>query len=92
MSFPERGSYRGSIGTKRRRWRRRYGGCWRIGPVVGRVRHAITYRVLELEVREGCLEESSFVAEGPEAAWVRSDELVGLARSSLVDKVLSCLE
>jgi A/G-specific adenine glycosylase len=74
------------------------GGRWRVGPAVGRVRHGITFRDLEVtvcraevglgdagEVREVQKEE---VEAGIEPGWFDAAERARLPMSSLVGKVL----
>lgn len=68
----------------------RYGGAWELGEPLATVRHAITDRLLDVEVRRGRLVAGS-VAEGPEARWLAVDELAGTATSSLVSKVLAAV-
>lgn len=70
---------------------RRYGGRWRLGETAGRVRHGITHRLFEVEIRRAARVDGesagSGVAEGPEAGWFTDDEIAGLPTSSLVTKV-----
>ncbi|HSM51899.1 MAG TPA: A/G-specific adenine glycosylase [Thermoanaerobaculia bacterium] len=67
----------------------RYGGRFRLGEPLGRLRHAITTRALEVEVHAARWEaEGDRVAEGPEAAWLSPAEaatgpLTALARKAL---------
>jgi len=70
---------------------RRYGGRWRLGDRVATVRHSITHRALEVEVRRAELDSGAELAEGREAGWWTEAELTGLAVSSLVPKVLSAV-
>ncbi|MGD2115413.1 MAG: A/G-specific adenine glycosylase [Acidobacteriota bacterium] len=72
----------------------RYGGRWRLGDPVARVRHSITHRQFEVEVcpaehSAGEGGEGGEVAEGPEAGWFSDEELAGIPTSSLVSKVLA---
>jgi A/G-specific adenine glycosylase len=71
---------------------RRYGGSWRLLCVRGRVRHAITDRAFDIEVLAGELESDSRLAEGIEAGWFGSGEIVDLAISSQVKKALAADE
>lgn len=71
---------------------KRYGGRWRLGERVATVRHSITHRALEVEVRRGELLGGSDLGEGVEAGWWAQRELGGLALSSLVRKVFSVVE
>ena len=66
----------------------RYGGRWRLGPSRGTVKHAITFRAIEVEVREASLEGGDHVAEGIEAGWFARGELARVPHSSLVEKIL----
>lgn len=66
----------------------RYGGQWRFGDRLGRVRHSVTNRFFEIEIVEGELETPAGLAEGAEAGWFNGDEIEKLAVSSLVRKVL----
>lgn len=67
-----------------------YGGEWRLGARRGTVHHSITYRDLEIEVREAWLSESERRRTGrqrsPPGSWFDVERLP--ARSSLVQKVL----
>lgn len=67
---------------------RRYGGRWRLEERVATVRHGITHRAFELEVRRGEVAVAGEVAEGPEAGWFTSEEIGELPTSSMVGKVL----
>ena len=73
----------------------RYGGRWSLGEPVATVRHSITHRAIEVEVREADRKDADGgadrVAEGPEAGWFRPAEIAGLATSSLVAKVVDAL-
>ncbi len=72
-----------------RRLAERYGGSWRLGPSRGWLRHGITFRALELEVREARLVERGAVEERGEAGWFGREEIARLAVSSLVRKILA---
>ena len=65
-----------------------YGGAWALGDSLGRVRHSITHRALEVEVQLGSVEREEGAAEGPEAGWFTPSEIEKLASSSLVAKIL----
>jgi A/G-specific adenine glycosylase len=79
---------------------RKYGGRWSLGPVVGSVRHTITYRVLEVEVRSARRTgaRQAGVGRGPGARvsapaapkemWLDGERPSGVPVSSLVRKVL----
>ncbi len=71
---------------------RRYGGCWRLAEAGARVRHAITYRALEIHVYRARFEAGGTVAEGPEAAWVGDEDRRRFPVSSMVEKVLAQVE
>ena len=66
----------------------RYGGRWRLGESLGRVRHAITHRRFDIEAFAGRLEAGDSVAESRKAGWFSPEELQALPTSSLVAKVL----
>lgn len=66
----------------------RYGGSWRLGRPLGRVRHAITHRSIEAEVLAARIDDAAAVAEGLEARWVDEREAGDLPLSSLVRKAL----
>jgi A/G-specific adenine glycosylase len=68
---------------------RRYGGRWRLRGSRGRVRHAITDRLYEIEVMEADVEHEAVVAEAREAGWFGPGEIENLAVSSQVRKVLA---
>ena len=70
---------------------RRYGGAWKLGRSRGWVRHAITFRAFEVEVREAQLRDSDAVAEGREARWFSAEEIERVHVSSLLLKILACL-
>jgi A/G-specific adenine glycosylase len=75
-------------GTLRERLAARYGGDWRIGETLGRVRHSITHRALTVDVRRALVSDGGSLAEGAEAGWYTPREVDGIAVSSLVGKVL----
>jgi A/G-specific adenine glycosylase len=70
------------------RFAARFGGSWRLGPPVGRLRHAITFHRLEVEVRRASFEAGGAVGEGMEAGWFSRQESAGLPQSSLLAKAL----
>jgi A/G-specific adenine glycosylase len=63
----------------------RYGGRWRLGPLVAQVRHGITFRDLAVAVHRAELETPGKVRE---AGWFDAEGRAGLPLSSLVGKVL----
>ncbi len=65
-----------------------YGGSWSLGRHLGRVRHSITYRALEIDVVLGEVDAAGSLGEGREAGWFTLDEIAGLPSSSLVGKIL----
>lgn len=69
----------------------RYGGRWTVGPPRVRLRHSVTYRSFEIEVREGKLLAGAVAADSPEAGWFGREELDELPLSSLVRKVLAAV-
>ncbi|MGH9381761.1 MAG: A/G-specific adenine glycosylase [Thermoanaerobaculia bacterium] len=68
---------------------RKYGGRWRLAEPHGAVRHSITHRRLEVEVRTASWRGGDDVAEAPEAAWFDAQGLTGVPISSLVTKALA---
>ncbi len=66
----------------------RYGGEWRLGEPLGKVRHGITWRDLEIEVRPAHRRSPGGVAEGPEMGWFARSEMESLPTSSLLGKIL----
>jgi len=70
------------------RLRQRYGGEWRIGDAAGRVRHAITFRALEVEVRRATVRGRSDDGKR-RSGWFDSAEMRRLPLSSLVTKALA---
>ncbi len=77
----------GNVGAEQRLGES-YGGTWRLGERIGKVRHTITHRALEVEVVLGALAEGEALAEGVEAGWFTPQETESLASSSLVGKIL----
>jgi A/G-specific adenine glycosylase len=71
-----------------RRLEETYGGRWSLGQKLGRVRHSITHRALEVEVVLGAVDASSSLSEGREAGWFTPGEIARLPSSSLVGKIL----
>jgi A/G-specific adenine glycosylase len=68
----------------------RYGGRFRLGEPLGRLRHAITTRAREVEVHAARWEgEGERVAEGPEAAWLSPAEAANGALTALARKALA---
>jgi A/G-specific adenine glycosylase len=68
----------------------KYGGEWRLGPVLAAVRHGITYRDLRVTI---CGADLLFagadeVREGIESGWFDAGERSALPMSALVGKVL----
>ena len=76
------------------RFTERWGGSWRLGPELGRVRHGITFRDIEVGVHPaevtGAVPDGSGSAarEGVEAGWFGERERAALPLSSLVGKIL----
>ncbi len=66
----------------------RYGGSWAIVSTHGRVKHAITFRSLEVQVVRAQLVSEDEVCEGVEARWVAPADLPRVPHSSLVTKIL----
>lgn len=68
---------------------RKYGGRWRLGEHHGTVRHSITYRRLEVEVRGASWRGTGAIEEAPEAGWFEPAALGSVPISSLVTKALA---
>jgi len=68
---------------------RRYGGHWVVGEPESTVRHAITFRSIEVRIRHGALKDSGAVGEGREARWLAPAALDRKPLSGLDRKVLS---
>lgn len=66
----------------------RYGGEWKVGDVLGEVRHGITFRDLHFVVRRAEVSDRGEVRQGVEAGWFDEEGWRALATSSLVAKVL----
>jgi len=78
----------GSAEVLERAFAERYGGRWALGAAAARVRHAITHRAIEVEVRWA--EVANLAEDGREereAGWFTAAEVAELATSSLVAKV-----
>lgn len=70
----------------------RYGGRWRLHPgEVGRLRHAITHRQIEVRLQRGEVEAGE-TGEGQETGRFDAEELRRLPLSSLVGKALAAAE
>ncbi len=68
----------------------KYGGDWRLGPVLAAVRHGITYRDLRVIIHGAELLSAGAdeVREGVDSGWFDGGERAALPMSSLVGKVL----
>lgn len=66
----------------------RYGGSWEIGERLGSVRHSITYRRFDVEVRKGRWDPPPVGTEDRPCAWFDAAARADLPTSSLVDKIL----
>ena len=75
---------------------RAYGGEWRIGDVRGNARHAITFRSLRLEIRDAEVRfDDGAVADAsgrPEPGWFSLEQIAAVPTTSMVRKVLACLD
>lgn len=78
----------GRSGSPEERLGEIYGGSWRLSETIGKVRHSITHRALEVDVVLGRVDDGRSLAEGVEAGWFSPAEIDGLASSSLVRKIL----
>jgi adenine-specific DNA glycosylase len=77
------------------RFAARFGGRWRLEGPAGRLRHAITFRRLEVEVRRASFDAGGAVGEGidgVEAGWFTRAERAGLPQSSLLAKALAAAD
>jgi len=63
-----------------------YGGGWRLGEQVARVRHGVTFRSITLFVRRAVYVAGSPV-EGRDAAWLRPEDRPRYGISSMFEKV-----
>jgi len=83
---PSRAAWEVSLGE-------RYGGSWRVGVRLGSARHALTFRSLELDVREADVRfEGDAVAERSgmgEPGWLSLAEIAAVPTTSMVQKVLA---
>jgi A/G-specific adenine glycosylase len=68
-----------------------YGGVWSLGRKRGSIRHAITYRSFEIEIREARIDGGSEIAEGTESAWLREEEIHARPHGSMARKVFAAL-
>jgi A/G-specific adenine glycosylase len=68
----------------------RYGGRWRLGESLARVRHGITFRVIELDARRASW-RSEAVAEAGEAAWIDPGRCAQVALTGTARKLLARL-
>lgn len=68
--------------------RARYGGDWRLAAPLGAVRHAVTVRILEVELRPA-LWSPDGVSERGELAWHRRAALAALALTGATRKLLA---
>ncbi|HVF58997.1 MAG TPA: A/G-specific adenine glycosylase [Thermoanaerobaculia bacterium] len=69
----------------------RYGGSWRLGEPAARVRHAVTFRDLEVAIHRAEVADTGSLAEGREAGWFDEEGRRALPLSSLVGKALAAL-
>jgi A/G-specific adenine glycosylase len=70
----------------------RYGVTFALGEELGRLRHSITVRRLEVVLRRARLRAADGLAEGLEARWVTPGELARLPVSSLVGKAVGVVQ
>ena len=69
----------------------RYGGCWRLAEPAARVRHAVTFRDLEVAVHRAEVAAADSLAEGRAAGWFDEEGRRALPLSALVGKALAAL-
>src|SRR5690606_11875034 len=68
----------------------RYGGSWRLGAALARLRHGITFRAIELAARRARWTPAG-VAEGSEATWREPRRTADLALTGATRKLLARL-
>ncbi len=68
-----------------------FGGHWRVGQELARVRHTITTRRLEIRAHAAERSESGEVAEGWEAAWLAPAEALDFGLTGATRKLLALL-
>ena len=68
-----------------------YGGMWSLGKKLGSIRHAITYRSFEIDIREARIDADDGIAEGAESAWLREKEILARPHGSIARKVFATL-
>lgn len=68
-----------------------YGGTWSLGRKLGSIRHAITYRSYEIDIREARIDADDGIAEGAESAWLREMDIVTRPHGSIARKVIATL-
>ena len=68
--------------------RRRYGGRWHLDESYGAFRHAVTNKLLEVDVRGGRVRFTGTIADRTEAGWFLPEEIDELPTSGLVSKAL----
>jgi len=66
----------------------RYGGRWTLGASLGGLRHSVTSRRYEIDVRRARYRGGSGVAESEESAWVPVSRVPELPSTAVVGKVL----
>ncbi len=70
----------------------RFGGVWRLGAPVARLRHGITFRALRVEVVAAHLESAGALAEGAgEAGWFDAAAAAALPLTGVTRKALAAL-
>jgi A/G-specific adenine glycosylase len=69
----------------------RFGGEWRFGAELGRVRHAVTFRAIVLAVWAAEWTPGGIVAELPAARWLEPAEAGALALTGATRKLLAKL-
>jgi len=68
-----------------------YGGTWSLGRKLGSIRHAITYRSFEIDIREAKIDAGHGIAEGAETAWLKEKEILTRPHGSIARKVFATL-
>jgi A/G-specific adenine glycosylase len=88
--FPLVDSRRRDVAAKR--LAARFGGAWRLGEPLARLRHAITRRELEIVACRGTRhDDGEELREGPAAGWFTRDRAAELALTGVARKLLARL-
>ena len=78
-----------TLAAKAARLGERYGGQWELGRSLGRARHTITNRSLDLDIRTATMAVAADeVAEGTEVGWFDVEQAGALPSTAMLGKVL----